>query len=147
MSAAASEAASTLGVGRPTKRRAGSVAGGLPVADSRPRFVEGRVEGSRCRVCRYPSAQVGLVWCPVCGGDIESESFGPAGRIWSSTVVRIPVTDRKPPFALAYLDLDDGPRVMVHLSEPQIVPPGTVAQVTGIEDGALVATVGEGSDA
>ena len=40
--------------------------------------------------------------------------FGPGGTVWSSTVVRIPVAGREPPVALAYVDLDDGPRVLVH---------------------------------
>lgn len=35
--------------------------------------------------------------------------------MWSATVVRIPVAGRTPPYALAYVDLDDGPRVLAHV--------------------------------
>jgi uncharacterized OB-fold protein len=33
-------------------------------------------------------------------------------------VVRIPVPGRTPPYALAYVDLDDGPRVLAHADDP-----------------------------
>lgn len=39
-------------------------------------------------------------------------TFGPSGTVWSSTVVRIPVQDRQPPYVVAYVDIDDGPRVL-----------------------------------
>lgn len=45
--------------------------------------------------------------------------------MWSATVVRIPVPGREPPYALAYLDLDDGPRVLAHLPGTEAVPVGT----------------------
>jgi uncharacterized OB-fold protein len=56
---------------------------------------------------------------------VESERFGPAGTVFASTVVRIRVGDRVPPYALAYVDLDDGPRILAHVSdEPgQATPP------------------------
>jgi uncharacterized OB-fold protein len=42
--------------------------------------------------------------------------------VWSATVVRIPVPGRTPPFALAYVDLDDGPRVLAHVPGAQAAP-------------------------
>lgn len=45
--------------------------------------------------------------------------------MWSATVVRIPVPGREPPYALAYLDLDDGPGVLTHLPGAEAVPVGT----------------------
>jgi uncharacterized OB-fold protein len=134
-------ATSELGVGRPTKRRPGSVAGGLAVADSRPALMGGRVQGSRCTACANPFAQRGLPWCPVCYGPVQDTDFTPEGRLWSSTVIALRVGQRRPPFALGYLDLDDGPRVMVHLEEPVAAPPGARAVVTRTEHGDLVATV------
>jgi uncharacterized protein len=134
-----------LGVGRPTKRRAGAVVGGLPVADSRPVLDDGAVLGDRCTACRYPAAQQGLPWCPVCYAPVEADRFAPTGTVWSSTVVAIPVGDRRPPFGLAYLDLDDGPRVLVHLAEPAVLPAGTRLRITGTDRGDLVAAVEEGS--
>jgi uncharacterized OB-fold protein len=32
-------------------------------------------------------------------------------------VVRVPVPGRTPPYALAYVDLDDGPRVLAHADD------------------------------
>ncbi|MFD4250052.1 OB-fold domain-containing protein [Amycolatopsis thermoflava] len=129
-----------LGVGRPTKRRAGSAVGGLPVADSRPVFTGDAVLGSRCTACRYPSPQQGLPWCPFCYAPVTPERFAVTGTVWSSTVVEIPVGTRRPPFGLAYLDLDDGPRVLVHLAEPVVPGLGTRLRITGTDDGDLVAT-------
>lgn len=130
-----------LGVGRPTKRRAGAAVGGLPVADPRPVLAEGALLGVRCTACRYPAAQAEIPWCPVCFGALHPERFAVTGTAWSSTVVAIPVGERRPPFGLAYLDLDDGPRVLVHLAEPAVVPPGTRLRVTGTDRGDLVAEV------
>ena len=134
-----------LGVGRPTKRRAGAVVGGLPVADSRPVLDDDAVLGSRCTACRYPAAQQGLPWCPVCYAPVEPDRFAPTGTVWSSTVVAIPVGDRRPPFGLAYVDLDDGPRVLAHLAAPAVLPPGTRLRITGTDRGDLVAAVEEDS--
>jgi|GEM_PF-1206256 len=128
-----------IDAGRPIKRRAGATAGGLPVADPRPRFSDGAVHGSRCTACRYPSPQQGLPWCPVCHAPVEPARFAPTGRVWSSTVVAIPVTTRRPPFGLAYVDLDDGPRVLAHLAEPTVLPAGTRVYIAGTDHGDLVA--------
>jgi uncharacterized protein len=130
---------SGLGVGRPTKRRPGAAVGGLPVADPRPVFDDGAVHGVRCTACRYPAAQQGIPWCPVCYAAVEADRFAATGTVWSSTVVAIPVGERRPPFGLAYLDLDDGPRVLVHLVEPEVLRAGTRLQVTGTDRGDLVA--------
>ncbi len=129
-----------LGEGRPTKRRAGSSAGGQPVADSRPALVQGRVVGSRCAACGYPSAQTGLPWCPACqGGEMVEEGFGPGGVLWSSTRVHLRVLHRNPPYSLAYVDLDDGPRVLVRLADPVILPCGSRVRVTHSVDGDIIA--------
>jgi uncharacterized OB-fold protein len=128
-----------LGVGRPTKRRPGSAVGGLPVADSRPTFVDGRVGGSRCTSCGYPSAQTGQPWCPVCQGELAAATFSPAGTVWSSTLVGIPVNTRRPPFVLGYVDLDDGPRVLAHIRAAAALAIDTRVTVVGTELGDLVA--------
>ena len=123
-----------LGVGRPTKRR-----GALPVADPRPVWDGAAVIGVRCTACRYPAAQRELPWCPVCHAALAPERFAATGTIWSATVVAIPVGERRPPFALAYLDLDDGPRLLVHLAEPVAPPIGSRARIIGTDSGDLVA--------
>lgn len=130
-----------LGVGRPTKRRPGAAVGGLPVAESRPALDGEAVLGSRCTACRYPAAQRGIPWCPACYGPVADARFAVTGTAWSSTVVAIPVGTRRPPFGLAYLDLDDGPRVLVHLAEAAVVPIGTRLRITGTDGGDLVAAV------
>lgn len=129
-----------LGVGRPTKRRPGAAVGGLPVADSRPVLDGDAVLGVRCTACRYPAAQRELPWCPVCHEPVEPERFPVTGTVFSATVVAIPVGTRTPPFGLAYLDLDDGPRVLVHLATAVAHPPGTRLRITGADDGDLVAS-------
>jgi uncharacterized OB-fold protein len=141
MAESISSSAGGLGVGRPTKRRPGSAVGGLPVADPRPVFDDGAVLGTRCSACRYPTAQRGLPWCPVCHGELIPERFSAAGTTWSSTIVAIPVGERRPPFGLAYLDLDDGPRVLVHLAEPAVLALNTRLRVTGTDRGDLMAEV------
>ncbi|SDG80136.1 Zn-ribbon domain-containing OB-fold protein [Pseudonocardia oroxyli] len=96
--------------------------GAVSSVDPRPVVVagpagDGLVEGRRCTACAEPSA---FTWpaCPTCGGPVEPARFGPGGTVWSATVVRIPVADRTPPYALAYVDLDDGPRVLAHSAAP-----------------------------
>jgi hypothetical protein len=131
--------AAELGAGRPTKRRPGAAVGGLPVADPRPVFDGQGVRGVRCRTCRYPVAQTGVPWCPACYGPVAPARFAATGAIWSSTVIAIPVGPLRPPFGLAYLDLDDGPRVLVRLAEPQVLPPGTRVRITGTDRGDLIA--------
>ena len=114
-----------------SKRRAGELLGGQPVADPRPRLVGNRVQGARCAACGYPTAPP-APWCPAChGSDLAEAWFGPAGVVWSSTVVHIPVGKWIPPYGLAYVDIEDGPRVLAHLDTPIVLPPGTVVRITG----------------
>ena len=114
-----------------SKRRPGEKLGGLAVADPRPRVEGERVLGARCRACRYPTAPA-APWCPACQSlEQEDVAFGPRGVVWSSTIVHIPVGDWRPPYALAYVDLDDGPRVLAHLDAPEILAPGTPVRVIG----------------
>ncbi|MBN9736658.1 hypothetical protein PP1_016690 [Pseudonocardia sp. P1] len=94
-----------------------------------------RLHGLRCPRCGAVSA---YAWprCPGCAGPAEPAVFGPGGTVWSSTVVRIPVPGRTPPFALAYVDLDDGPRILAHVPGPAAPPVGGRAR--------LVAPTGSG---
>jgi uncharacterized OB-fold protein len=117
----------------------------VSVADPRPRLDGDRVVGARCTACGYPTAPA-AAWCPVCTRPQAEASFGPGGRVWSSTVVHIPVGDRPPPFGLAYVDLDEGPRVLAHLAEPAVLPPGTRVRVrvTGAGDHGDIVVTREG---
>lgn len=71
------------------------------------------VHGFSCAQCGYRLAAERPV-CPICRSAIEPREFGPGGVVWSATVVRVGVPDRATPLGLAYVDLDDGPRVLCH---------------------------------
>ncbi len=97
---------------------AGTAAPAIERVDPRPQVVErdgvALLAGGRCQACRYPTATP-LPRCPVCGGPGEPDEIGPGGTVFSATVLRIPVPGRTPPLALAYVDLDDGPRILAHV--------------------------------
>jgi uncharacterized OB-fold protein len=96
------------------------------------------LRGVRCRACGYPSAPP-APWCPVChSSEAEEAWFGPAGTVWSSTVVHIPVGKWVPPYAIAYVDLDEGPRVLAHLAEPRVLAPGARVRLQGASEGGDV---------
>jgi len=58
--------------------------------------------------------------------------FGPGATVFSSTVLRIPVPDRTPPFTLAYVDVDDGPRILAHVDGPdEVLVPGSEVVLSG----------------
>lgn len=119
-----------------SKRRAGEVMGGAFVADPRPVVNGDKVVGARCAVCGYPTAPA-APWCPACQGrDQKAAEFGPGGTVWSSTQVQIPVGRWQPPYTVAYVDLDDGPRVLAHLPAP--VRGGTRVRVVSGEEGNLL---------
>jgi uncharacterized OB-fold protein len=95
------------------------------------------VAGVRCTECRYPSTEP-LERCPVCGGATEPAAFGPGGTVFSATVLRVPVPGRTPPYGLAYVDVDDGPRVLAHVRGPNdtaLVPNDRVELVGTTDDG------------
>ena len=120
----------------------------VAVGDPRPVVVDGatgaQVAGVRCTACGYAVATA-RPRCPVCHGPVAPAAFGPGGTVWSSTVVRVPLPGRTPPYPLAYVDLDDGgPRVLVHT--PGDVPASIGGRIRLIEknaDGDLVAEPGE----
>jgi uncharacterized OB-fold protein len=126
-----------------SKRRAGELMGGGFVADPRPVVRGNKVVGTRCSACGYPSAPA-APWCPVCQQRTAREAeFGPGGTVWSSTLVHIPVGRWTPPYALAYVDLDEGPRVLAHLQTPIAVAMGTRVHVVGGDEGGdLVVSTG-----
>ena len=118
-----------------SKRRAGEVMGGAFVADPRPVVRDARVIGARCAACAYPSAPP-APWCPACQHrEQHAAEFGPGGTVWSSTLVHIPVGRWKPPYALAYIDLDDGPRVIAHAQEPATLAVGARVRIIGGDEG------------
>lgn len=93
------------------------------------------VAGRRCLTCVEP---VAYPWprCPQCGSEVEPADFGPQGTVWSATVVRIAVPGHTPPYSLAYVDLEDGPRVLAHVvGEPdEPAPIGGRVRLSGASD-------------
>lgn len=67
----------------------------------------------RCTSCAYPVSSARRR-CPACGGNLCEATFGPNGQVWSSTVVHVSVPGQASPYGLAYVDLEDGPRILAH---------------------------------
>jgi uncharacterized protein len=90
------------------------------LADPRPVIAgeDGRhlLLGARCRSCGHALARR-LPRCPRCRARTDPERFGPEGTVWAATVLHVAAGGRDAPTALAYVDLDDGPRVLLHLAE------------------------------
>jgi uncharacterized OB-fold protein len=90
------------------------------LADPRPVIVASggghALAGGRCRACGHALTRR-LPRCPWCRGEVAAERFGPEGAVWAVTVLHVPAGDRDAPYTLAYVDLDDGPRLLVHLTE------------------------------
>lgn len=110
-------------------------------ADPRPRLVESGgdwlLAGHRCVACGYRLA-FARPWCPVCRAATEPARFGPAGTVWAGAVQRVPVPGLEPPAVFAYLDLDDGPRVLVQgdaaLDAERPPAPGTRLRLSGVSE-------------
>jgi uncharacterized protein len=92
--------------------------------DPRPGIVEqgGRhvLLGGRCVSCGHALARR-TPRCPWCRSLVEPAAFGPDGAIWAVTVVHVATGERDVPYTLAYLDLDDGPRLLVQLDRAAAV--------------------------
>jgi uncharacterized OB-fold protein len=98
-------------------------------------FTDEFMAGGRCSQCAYPTLDR-LLRCPECGGSIVEASFGPGGTVFSSTTIHIAVPGRRPPYTLAYVDLDEGPRILVDVVAGQGVPlrPGQRVRLSGVTD-------------
>lgn len=100
--------------------------------DPRPLLVRADVAvellGATCPSCSYVVAGESPR-CPACGTRTEPARFAGNGRVWSATTVHVSVQGRQIPYTLAYVDLDDGPRVLVHL--PSRPPVGARVRLVG----------------
>jgi hypothetical protein len=67
---------------------------------------------------------------------MEPDTFGPRGTVFSATVIRISVSDRVPPYGLAYVDLDGGPRILAHVTSTD----------SALDSGELVVVAGATPD-
>lgn len=90
--------------------------------DPRPVVTDLRVHGVVCETCGLAMATA-RPRCAECRSSVTAAEFGPEGSVFASTIVRIAVADRVPPYALAYVNLDNGPRVLAHVVGPLDLPP------------------------
>jgi uncharacterized OB-fold protein len=121
----------------------GADAGGLPVpdipvnAETRPYFdaaAEGRLVLPRCRDCGW------VIWyprqfCTECGSlSVDWVPASGRGRIYTFTVVRRGDGEYRDstPYVLAYVDLEEGPRVLTNIvgGDPADLGIGTDVVVT-----------------
>lgn len=58
--------------------------------------------------------------------------------MWSSADVHLAVGHREPPFTLAQVDLDGGPRVLATIRPNGELPPGTRVEILGEALGDVV---------
>ncbi|MEI7624816.1 MAG: OB-fold domain-containing protein [Actinomycetota bacterium] len=90
------------------------------LADPRPVIIQAGqhhlLDGRSCQACDHAIA-LQLPLCPRCRGAVEPAQFGPRGVIWALTVVHVPARpDDKVPYTLAYVDLDQGPRLLAYVA-------------------------------
>ncbi|MFG3295195.1 Zn-ribbon domain-containing OB-fold protein [Streptomyces sp. NPDC048179] len=103
----------------------------------------GRLHGSRCAYCAvavYPAGPA----CPRCGGPAEPVVLSGTGTLWTWTVQRYapksppyaPPADGFTPFAVGYVELPEGVRVLATLDirpeEAEIGMPLTVTAGDGV---------------
>jgi hypothetical protein len=94
---------------------------------------EGRLTIQRCLACGerffFPRA-----FCPACSGDrLEWIECSGRATLYSFTVVhRQAVPDVPPPYVLALVDLEEGPRMMTHVvdADPSALELGAALEVT-----------------
>lgn len=100
-------------------------------------IVDAKVLGSHCASCGHVAArQYGR--CERCLATTSPRPFGPGGTVWSSTTVHLRIGDLAPPFVLAYVDIDDGPRILARVVDGVEVPAGSAVRITGAEDGDVL---------
>lgn len=112
----------------------------LVPADPRPTVDGQHISGVQCEECGRASAFVDAR-CRRCQGAVRAAQFGLGGTVWASTTVHLTVDHREPPFTVAYVDLDNGPRVLALVSGEQSVPPHTRVNLVGEVQGDLLVEV------
>lgn len=103
-----------------------------------------QVAGWRCTECAYPVTQL-VLRCPLCRAAVAEELFASEGTVFASTRMHVGVPGHPPPYDVAYVVLDEGPRVLVHSSGEAPLAPGSRARLVAVSDrGDLVAEQGRG---
>jgi uncharacterized protein len=103
------------------------------------------LRGSRCENGDYATIAESFR-CPRCFGEMHETAFAPAGTVWSFTTVLVPSPTRKPPYRIAYVDLDDGPRILCDVALDAPLRIGARVHV-GVDGDMLRASLDEGAAA
>ncbi len=93
--------------------------------------------GSICTACDHRSVR-SEGRCERCLGTTASATFGPHGTVWAATTVHLRVGERTPPFVLAYVDLDDGPRILATVDSSEKPVLGARVRISGDRDGDVL---------
>lgn len=110
------------------------------------------LDGSRCRVCGRASCPPQMMHC---GAPTDRATLRPTGTVEAWSVARVAPQLFEPPYAFAYVRLDDGPRVFARLpdwsegdavrdGEPVVVTLGVTGRSPQGPVAGLVATRQEG---
>lgn len=97
--------------------------GARPVTDGLFRVREdgtATLLGGRCPACGTTTVMV-RPFCPGCWaeGDLEPVELGANGWLYSFTIVRQAPKGFRPPYAMGYVDLDEGLRVLTRIAAPE----------------------------
>jgi uncharacterized OB-fold protein len=108
---------------------------------------ENKLIGSRCPACDktyYPARPM----CPVCkGGEMQGVEFSGKGKLAAYSIIYIAPTamiqagfDRKNPYCVAVVELDEGPRICAQLvgvdvKQPQAIHVGLPVTATFLARG------------
>jgi uncharacterized OB-fold protein len=88
--------------------------------------------GGRCGACNFVTLGVRDI-CPECWtrGSMTMVPIGRRGRVYTATVVHQVPQGYDGPFAVGYVDVENGVRVFAHVGrEPSALKPGTKVRLT-----------------
>ncbi|MGE0800052.1 MAG: OB-fold domain-containing protein [Lautropia sp.] len=72
---------------------------------------------------------------------MDRAEFAATGTVWAATVIRTPVPGFEPPHALAYVDIDDGPRVLASVAGATAPVPGSRVRLATVAAETLTVEV------
>ena len=94
-----------------------------------------RLRGLECPKCQHRTTDLARPLCPNCGNALVGRDFRGTGVVWASTVVRIAIPGFSPPYGLAYVDLDQGPRILARYDMvDQVLPVGSRVVVEDFDE-------------
>jgi uncharacterized OB-fold protein len=96
--------------------------GSRPIREGLFRCEPPTLIGSVCKACKtrqFPARE----FCPACdSNDVEGNvPLATSGKLYSFTIIHQAPPGRETPYSLAYVDLDDGVRVMSQIDAPSDV--------------------------